>query len=115
MKESIKQELNSHLLDLINDGVLTNENTDDWHFHAFNEDHYLIGYFECSEWLKGHGVGEFESVAIVKEYEEEMFGEMNTDINSEAIVNMLAYIYGEEILNTINAETVEELKEELTD
>jgi len=40
---------------------------------------------------------------------------MNTDIDPESIVNMLAYIYGEELLNSIDAENIEELKNRLTD
>lgn len=114
MKNSIKQELAQHLLDLINDRVLTNDNKDEWHFHAFNEDYYIIGYYQASEWLKEHGLGEFEAAGICSEYEKEMFGEItNIYDNSEKTVNMLAYIYGEELLNEIDANDIEELKEEL--
>ena len=49
-------------------------------------------------WLKQHNLSTFAAIEIVQEYERDNFGETNTDINSEAIVNMLAYIYGEEIL-----------------
>jgi hypothetical protein len=111
MNTSIQTELARHILDLINEGVLTNDNRDDWHFHAFNEDYYLIGYFQCSEWLKSHEIGEFEAVGIITEYEEDNFGE-STKVydNSEKAVNMLAYIYGEELLNEVDAPTLKKLK-----
>lgn len=115
MKTSIKTELTNYIIDLINDEVLTNENREEWHFHAFNEDYYIVYHAAAIEWLKTHDLDAFEAIEIVKEYEEDNFGEMNTDINPESIVNMLAYIYGEEIIYSIDAETVEELKESLTE
>lgn len=116
MKASIKVELADHLIDCINDGVLTNDNRDEWHFHAFNEDYYLIGYYNCSEWLKKHEIGEFEAAGICQEYELDHFGECNTIYdNSEKVVNMLAYIYGEELLNELDADSIEELEEKLNE
>ena len=113
MKTSIKVELAQHVLDLINDGVLTNDNRDDWHFHAFNEDYYIVYHSRAIEWLKEHNLDTFEAIEIVREYEQDNFGEMNTSINPESIVNMLAYIYGEELIYSVDAETVEELAEEM--
>jgi len=114
MKTSIKQELTHHLLELINDGVLHNDNLDEWHFHCFNEDYYIIGYYQAEEWLKSHGISCFEAISTCQEYEIDVFGE-STKIydNAETTVNMLAYIYGEELLNKIKASDIEELKEEL--
>jgi len=113
MKTSIKQELTTHILDRINDGVIDNTNRDEWHFHCFNEDYYIVYHSRAIEWLKAHDLDTFEAIEIVKEYEESNFGEMNTSVNPESIVNMLAYIYGEEIIYTLDAETIEELKTEL--
>ncbi len=115
MKQSIKEELTQHIVDLINDGVLTSENKDDWHFHAFNEDYYIVYHHAAREWLKRHNLDVFEAIEVVREYETDNFGEMTTDVNPEKIVNMLAYIWGEEILGEYwETETIEELKEELT-
>ena len=112
MKTSIKQELAQHVIDRINDGVLTTENKDDWHFHCFNEDYYCIGYYECSEWLKNHNIGEFEAAGICTQYEIDNFGECSKVYdNSEKAVNMLAYIYGEELIYSVDVDTVEELME----
>ena len=111
MKTTIKTELSAHILDLINDGVLTNENREEWHFHSFNEDYYMIGYFQCSEWLKIHKIGEFEAAEICREYEQDNFGQITGVYdNSEKVVNMLAYIYGEELLNEIDAANIKQLK-----
>lgn len=111
MKNSIKQELASSIIDKINDRVIDNENRDEWHYVCFNEDYYVVGYFQASEWLKRHDIDVFEAIDTVKKYEMDHFGEFNTEINSEAIVNMLAYIWGEEIINENYFDTVEELKQ----
>jgi hypothetical protein len=100
MKASIKTELNDYIENLIVDGVLTSENREDWHFHAFNEDYYIIGYYQSSEWLKNHGIGELEAAGICTQYEIDNFGEVGKVYNnSEQVVNMLVYIYGEELIN----------------
>lgn len=114
MKNSIRVELESHILDKINEGIIDNTNRDEWHFYCFNEDYYMIGYYNCSQWLKNHNIGELEGANICIYYEEDNFGESKKYDNTESIVNMLAYIYGEEILSYINADTIEELKEKLS-
>lgn len=112
MKESIKTELSSHIEDMISDGVLTLENVDDWHFHAFNEDYYMIGYYQCEEWLKSHNVSPFEAIETIREYEQDNFGEVNTDFSSsENVVNMYVYILGEQVLSEVADHWIEHLEE----
>ena len=113
MKTTIKHELANHILDRINDGVIDNTNRDDWHFHCFNEDYYIIYHAVALEWLKNHNIDAFDAIETVRKYEMDNFGEMKTQINPESIVNMLAYIWGQELLLDIDAETVEELEEAL--
>jgi hypothetical protein len=113
MKNTVENELKNYLLDCINDGILTNDNIDDWHFHAFNEDYYITYHNRAIEWLKTHNLDAFDAIDIVREYETEHFEEFTTDINPESIVNMLAYIYGEEIIYSYNAETIEELESQI--
>lgn len=114
MKNSIKLELAGHILDNINDGVIDDTNQDDWHYYCFNEDYYIIGYYQASEWLKRHEIDAFEAISICNDYENDNFGEISGKYdNSESTVNMLAYIFGEELLNEINADNIEELKEKL--
>jgi hypothetical protein len=117
MRTSIKKELAQHVIDKINDGVIDNTNRDDWHHHCFNEDYYIVYHAVALGWLKEHDLDAFEAIETVREYEMYNFGLMTTEINPERIVNMLAYIYGEELLYSTDAManegTVEELEEEL--
>jgi hypothetical protein len=110
MNNSIKAELKAHILSLINDDVLTPDNQDEWHFHAFNEDYYLIGYYNCEQWLIKHDVHAFKAIHDIVEYEQDQFGEVHTKFdNAESVVNMYVYIKGEELMSGID--TLEELEE----
>ena len=113
MKTSIKTELSNYILDSIKDGIICNSNRDDWHYLLFNLDYYIIGYYNASQWLKSHNIGEFEAVEIVRDYEIDHFGEFTTEINSESIVNMLTYIYGEELIYSEDFKSIKELKKEI--
>lgn len=113
MNTTIKTELKQHILDCINNETLTNENKDEWHYYAFNEDYYIIYHSKAVKWLAKHSVNTFNAIDIVREYEIDHFGEFTTDINPESIVNMLAYIYGEEVLYSYDVETIEELKSKI--
>jgi len=106
MNKSIYNELLEHVIETIEDQDLTA--FDDLHFHAFNEDYYIIGYqnakvisgaYAKSDWLKCHDVSPWEAIETVRDYEQGNFGEFNSEVNSESITNMLAYIYGEEVLS----------------
>jgi len=118
MENSIRLEFLSYLKDLINDGVLTDDNQEDWHHEAFNADYYIIGYYNAEQWLKKHGVGAFEAIADCIEWEQSMFGEVTLkpcDVNAEKIANLYAYIKGEELLNDLNADDIAELLELIND
>jgi hypothetical protein len=110
MKTSIKTELSNYILDCINDGIICNANKDEWHNLLFNQDYYIIGYYNASQWLKSHNIGEFEAIEIVRDYETDNFGEFTTEINSERIVNMLVYIYGEELIYSEDFKSKKQLK-----
>jgi hypothetical protein len=76
------------LKQLIRDGDLHNE--------IFNTDYYIIGNYEATQWL---GDQVFAIIGTIKEYEEDNFGEVTTDLTSpEKIVNMYVYIVGEELI-----------------
>ena len=69
----------------------------DIHNELFNTDYYIIGRYEAKQWL---GDKVFDVIEIIKEYENEHFGEVNTDFSEpEKVVNMYVYIVGEYILN----------------
>ena len=73
---------------LVRDGDLHNE--------IFNLNYYIIGTYEAKQWLSDKA---FDVIDYIKEYEQDNFGEVTTDLgNPEAVVNMYAYILGEEIL-----------------
>ena len=114
MRTTIKNELVQSILDKVNDGILTDENKDDWHFYAFNEDYYILGYYNASEWLKRHNIDIFEAIHECNQYEIDNFGETSNKYdNSEITVNMLAYIYGEELIYNLEAKNIDELVNEL--
>lgn len=117
MRESIKTELTDHLIGCIADGVLTDDNQEDWHHHAFNESEYLVYYARCDKWLLEHDIDVFEGIRICQDYERDNFGEdaVRRYTDSEKLVNMLVYIYGEELIGEIGAETIEELSEALNE
>jgi hypothetical protein len=114
MRNTIRLELLGYLKDLINDGVLTDDNQDEWHYEAFNADYYIVGYYNAEQWLKRHDVIAFEAIADCLEYELNTCGEVTLkpeDINAEKIVNLYAYIKGEELLNDLRADSIDELME----
>ena len=73
------------------------ENQCELHNDAFNADYYIIGTWKATQWL---GESVFEVIDFIKEYEQDNFGEVNTDFSSpENIVNMFAYIAGESVVD----------------
>ena len=70
----------------------------DLHNEIFNTDYFIIGYHESEKWLNANG-GVFNAIGEIKEYEEDNFGALSTDISSsEKVINMYVYILGEMIL-----------------
>jgi hypothetical protein len=106
MKDSILKELRQHLIEQITDQY--NDDDDDFdelHHEAFNEDYYIIGYYEANEWLKKHGVDAFDAIEYVIDQEKQHFGESSLnydDINSERIVNLLVYFAGFDVIPNCN-------------
>ena len=115
-----RNELIGKIIDAINDGYLMGKPVNELHHEIFNTDYFIIGYFQAEKWLK-ENYGIFAAIETIKEYEQENFGEVNTDLSSsENVVNMLVYILGEELLNDINTiqenwdeDLTEEISEEI--
>ena len=119
-----EKEFYSLIIDAINDGRLINKPMCEIHHEVFNTDYFIIGYYQAEEWLK-ENIGIFNAIGIIKEYENDQFGELTTDISSsESVVNMTAYILGDEIINSLDVisdnydkratdELLKELQEEL--
>tara|TARA_B000000557_G_scaffold257037_1_gene249910 strand:+ start:2344 stop:2682 length:339 start_codon:yes stop_codon:yes gene_type:complete len=98
-----KEEIKEYFDDYIKDNKewleenYPNDWKDDLHHYAFNEDYYIIGTYQAKQWL---GDMAFDVIEFIKEYEMWHFGEVSSDFSSpEHVVNMYAYIIGEEIVN----------------
>tara|TARA_R110001606_G_C14878176_1_gene590868 strand:+ start:45 stop:371 length:327 start_codon:yes stop_codon:yes gene_type:complete len=94
---TIKTELKNYIEENINNYDCNDE---DLHFHLFNEDYYIIGYYKAEQWLKGHNISVFEGIEFVQDYERDNFGDdaVRTYDNAETLVNMIVYIVGEELI-----------------
>ena len=93
------EEIKSYFEDFIKDKdqEWIKDNLDDLHHHCFNTDYYIIGTYEAKKWL---GDNVFEIIEVIRNYEQDNFGEVNTDFSDpEKIVNMYTYIVGEEIVS----------------
>ena len=113
MNPSIINELKDYIIDLINEGVITEDNLDDAHHIAFNQDYYIIGYSQAVQWLEKHDESAWDAIEYVIEQEEQHFGEVNIkpeDINPERIVNLLVFFagYGVDIEDIFNELKVDE-------
>ena len=102
-----QDEIQDYINDYINDNkeYLIDLDIQDLHHDLFNTDYYLIGFHQCTEWLGKHV---FECINIIKEYEQDNFGEIYTDLSSsEKVVNMYIYIVGEELLYNMQDELIQ--------
>tara|TARA_R100001126_G_C4756649_1_gene115659 strand:+ start:181 stop:564 length:384 start_codon:yes stop_codon:yes gene_type:complete len=99
--ELLKQDVKDYLIQQLQDDVGLDNDINDLHHYLINEDYFLIGYYNCKEWLEKKSV--FEAIEKIREYEELNFGEVSTDFsNEEKTANMLAYVLADEILNENN-------------
>jgi len=110
-KESV---IRDYLLQYLEDNDLTIkeviEDDDDLHSKVFNEDYFIIGYYNAEQWLideQGNN-RTFEVLRYVMEQEKDNFGAVETVYdNAETLVNHYAYWLGYEVI----ADTLEEMKE----
>jgi len=70
----------------------------DLHNALFNTDYFIIGYHDANLFIEAMG-GAWKCIHAIKSYENEMFGEVGTDLSDcEKVANMIAYIDGELLL-----------------
>lgn len=95
---TIKEELRDYILDNINQYDFLEPI--DLHHELFNNDYYIIGYYQAEQWLKEHDISIFRGIEFVQDYERNNFGDdaIRTYDNAEALVNMITYIIGEELI-----------------
>ena len=99
MNKSIKAELKAHVMELIADGVINQDNAEDAHYHAFNEDYYPC-YWRAEQWLKKHGVSERDATNYILEQDLQEYDERTLttdDLNAGKVVNLVAYYAGMEL------------------
>tara|TARA_R100000995_G_C3394423_1_gene81984 strand:- start:31 stop:417 length:387 start_codon:yes stop_codon:yes gene_type:complete len=93
----LKQDVKNYIIDQLTDNVGLDQHISDLHHYLLNEDYFIIGYYKAEQWLKKDSI--FNAIETIKEYEQDNFGQVSTDLScSESVANMLAYILGEEIL-----------------
>jgi len=124
MTNTIEESIKEHAIDKLKDGIGVDCEASELHHHLFNEDYFIIGYYQAEEWLKANP-GIFNAIDIIKEYEQDNFGEVSTDLSSsESAVNMYAYIQGQALLsesktlqdnrdNKLNQDDINSIIEEL--
>ena len=90
--ETVKE----YITDRLGEGVGESQHASDLHHYLLNEDYFIIGTYKAKQFLDGET---FNAIEKVKTYEQDNFGEVSTDLSEpEKVVNMFAYIVGEEIL-----------------
>ena len=93
----LKQDVRDYIIDQLSSDVGLDQYIGDLHHYLLNQDYFIIGYYKAEQWLKKDSI--FNAIETIKEYEQNNFGEVTTDLSSsESVANMLAYILGEEIL-----------------
>ena len=87
-----RKELISEVIETIKENDLQGLCIEELHQRAFNQDYFIIGYYEAEKWLVAN-YGIFAAIEKIQEYEQSIFGEVNTNLgNSESVCNMLTYI-----------------------
>tara|TARA_R100001198_G_scaffold95919_1_gene83548 strand:- start:1148 stop:1543 length:396 start_codon:yes stop_codon:yes gene_type:complete len=94
-----KEEIRQDILDKLDNNYIDTYACD-LHHELCNTDYFIIGTYKAKQFL---GADTFEIIEMIKEYEQNNFGEVSTDFSdAEKVANMFAYIVGEEILNESN-------------
>jgi hypothetical protein len=93
----LKEDVKEYIIDQLQDDIGLDSPIDELHDSLLNQDYFIIGYYQAEQWLKKDSI--FNAIEKIKEYEQDNFGQVTTDLSSsESVANMLAYILGEEIL-----------------
>jgi hypothetical protein len=105
MRKSVKQELIEYGVQRLNELELSNRELSEFsdvHHKLFNDDYYIIGYHDCSQWLKKHDIDVFDGITFCEVQEMDNFGECHTKYeNSEILVNHIVYWVGMQVIEEI--------------
>ena len=110
--EEIKEHFDDFIKDQSKDWI--EEHKDDLHHEVFNTDYYIIGTYQAKQWL---GDRAFDVIETIQEYNQDNFGEEYTHSlgTAEEVVNMYAYIIGEEVVNEWREKVNSQYDDVLTD
>ena len=104
------------------DGYGVDQSEEDLHYLLCNSEPYIIGTYNAKKFFGEHA---FDAIEIIKEWEEDVVGEVTTDFsNPETVANMYAYIIGERVLQfskhlykctdqTLTAKDINKIKREI--
>ena len=94
-RKEIQEYFNDSIINYDKEWIENNQ--DDLHHEIFNTDYFIIGSYKAKQWMSDEA---FNIIGFIKEYEDCNFGEVYTDLSDpEKVVNMYAYIIGEDIVN----------------
>tara|TARA_R100001369_G_scaffold80222_1_gene110482 strand:- start:1528 stop:1875 length:348 start_codon:yes stop_codon:yes gene_type:complete len=95
---SVINELNAYICEACMGEMSYSGIDEDLHYKIFNDHIYMIGYYNCEQWLRKHNLNIFEAIAFVQDYESENFGKKESYTDAEKLVSMMTYIIGEELV-----------------
>jgi len=96
-RDEIKEYLEDYLADNRTQYDDIDDARDNLHHDVFNSDYYIIGRYKATQWL---GDEAFNVIGFIKDWEQDNFGEVTTDLSEpEKVLNMYTYIIGEELVN----------------
>jgi len=121
--ENQKKQIREYIIQQLRDGVGEGCEAPDLHHELLNTSLFIEGSTACREFC---GSDVFDIIQVIKEYENDNFGEVTTDLsNPERVANMFAYIEGDNILmesqhiyevwelNEVTAEDLTKIADEL--
>lgn len=98
----VLREIAEETVSKLQEGIGLDYDGCDLHHYLWNEDYFIIGTYDAKKWIESH-MSVFDAIREIQEYENDNYGETYTDITSaENVANMLAYIYGYEVLGCSN-------------
>tara|TARA_Y100001938_G_scaffold11635_1_gene14463 strand:+ start:45 stop:374 length:330 start_codon:yes stop_codon:yes gene_type:complete len=94
-KNEIEEYFNDSLKDYDKETLKELIKDNELHHEIFNTDYYIVYTYDAKKWLDNKV---FEIIEFIKEYEQDNFGEVFTDLSDPCkVVNMYVYIIGEQI------------------
>ena len=79
-------EFESHLESAKEEGLINDQNKNEWHQILFNDDYYIIGYYNAKQWLLKHDIDVFDALQVINEYQAEMGFEIGYKIEDLQLV-----------------------------